>query len=272
LVRKVHFVAGLPRSGSTLLSALLRQNPRFHAAVTSPVAALVQALQQKMCGNSEFASFFDDRRRADLLRGLFDAYYGQDTSRQVHFDTNRTWTGKMALLEELFPDSRVICCVRDVGWIIDSIERMLNKNPLQYSRIFDFKPGSSVYARADILMNPDSGLIGHAWSTLREAWFGDLARRLIIVRYDQLAADPKRVLDGIYAELGEPPFAHQFTDIDYDEPAYDADLGLPGLHKVHSKVEPLKRPMGIPPDLFARYAESSFWARPEMNLRGVRVL
>ncbi|MBU0835751.1 MAG: sulfotransferase, partial [Gammaproteobacteria bacterium] len=26
-----HFISGLPRSGSTLLAALLRQNPRFHA-------------------------------------------------------------------------------------------------------------------------------------------------------------------------------------------------------------------------------------------------
>ena len=37
--RTYHFITGLPRSGgsSMLLSALLRQNPRFHAAMTSPV-------------------------------------------------------------------------------------------------------------------------------------------------------------------------------------------------------------------------------------------
>jgi len=34
---KAHFISGLPRSGSTLLAALLRQNPRFHAAMTIPV-------------------------------------------------------------------------------------------------------------------------------------------------------------------------------------------------------------------------------------------
>ncbi|WP_333154680.1 sulfotransferase [Microcoleus sp. B9-D4] len=31
------FISGLPRSGSTLLAALLRQNPRFHSAMTSPI-------------------------------------------------------------------------------------------------------------------------------------------------------------------------------------------------------------------------------------------
>ena len=35
---KLHFISGLPRSGSTLLAGILRQNPRFHAAMTGPVA------------------------------------------------------------------------------------------------------------------------------------------------------------------------------------------------------------------------------------------
>ena len=33
----IHFISGLPRAGSTLLAALLRQNPRFSAGMTSPV-------------------------------------------------------------------------------------------------------------------------------------------------------------------------------------------------------------------------------------------
>ena len=36
----IHFISGLPRAGSTLLSAILRQNSAFHAAMTSPVGAL----------------------------------------------------------------------------------------------------------------------------------------------------------------------------------------------------------------------------------------
>ncbi|MGI4764644.1 MAG: sulfotransferase, partial [Janthinobacterium lividum] len=33
----MHFISGLPRSGSTLLAALLRQNPTVHAHISSPV-------------------------------------------------------------------------------------------------------------------------------------------------------------------------------------------------------------------------------------------
>ena len=40
----IHFISGLPRSGSTLLAALLRQNPRFSAGMTSPVGSLFNAM------------------------------------------------------------------------------------------------------------------------------------------------------------------------------------------------------------------------------------
>jgi sulfotransferase len=272
VVSKLHVISGLPRSGFTLLSALLRQNPRFSAAMTSPVAMLCNALHQKMGGGGEFSVFFDDDRRHAMLRGIFDAYYRDISDDHLVFDTNRTWTGRAAWLAALYPECRIICCVREIGWIIDSVERMLTKNPLQLSRIFDFKPGSSVYARVEILMNSENGLIGQAWSTLREAWFGEFAKRLIVIPYDHLAVNPKDVLDKLYVELGEPPFAHDVNNAAYDEPDYDANLGMPGMHKVREKVSYQKRVPCIPPDLFAKYNDASFWLRPELNQRGVTIL
>ena len=268
---KFHFISGLPRSGSTLLSALLKQNPRFHSGVTSPVAMLCGSMQRRMSGG-EFSVFFDNSRRKNMLRGVFSSYYAEATAAQVVFDTNRAWTGRAALLGDLFPESRIICCVRDLGWVIDSVERMLDKNPLQLSRIMGFKPGTSVYGRAELLMNMEGGLIGLPWATLREAWFGNQAHRLIVVRYESLAREPKRTLDALYAALEEEHFEHDVDNVQYDEPEYDAEIGMPGLHKVRSKVEFTERPLCIPPDLFAKHASASFWAKPELNVRGVHLI
>jgi sulfotransferase len=270
-VRDVHLISGLPRSGSTLLCALLRQNPRFAAAMTSPVASLCSALHQKMCGG-EFGVFFDDDKRAVMLRNVFDAYYADRPSDQIVFDTNRSWTSRAALLGQLYPRSRMICCVRDVGWIIDSIERMLAKHPLQLSRMFNFKPGGSVYARIETLMNSEQGLVGLAWSTLREAWFGTESARLIVVPYEHLVREPERTLRRLYEALGETYFAHDFDDVNYDAPDYDTMLGMPGLHKVRQKVEYQDRAPCVPPDVFAKFAHYSFWAKPELNLRGVKII
>ncbi len=54
LMNKLHFISGLPRSGSTLLSAIFNQNPEFHAAMSSPVASLMNATLEMTGAGSEF--------------------------------------------------------------------------------------------------------------------------------------------------------------------------------------------------------------------------
>ena len=54
-----HFISGLPRSGSTLLSAILLQNPRFHAGMTSPVGALFSGVLEQCSAGSEFGAVID---------------------------------------------------------------------------------------------------------------------------------------------------------------------------------------------------------------------
>jgi sulfotransferase len=272
MIETVHFISGLPRSGSTLLSALLKQNPRFHASVTSPVALLMTTLMNKMSGGNEFAVFFDDERRASVLRGLLNGYYADIPSGKVVFDTNRTWTARASLLGALYPDCRIICCVRDVGWIMDSLERQLRKNPLQFSRVFNFHGGISAYTRTETMMNLENGLLGIAMSGLREAWFSEEAKRLIVIDYDRLAGQPEAVLRRLYEALGERWFEHDFERVVYDEPDYDDMLGMPGMHRVREKVGWEQRELSIPPDLFSKYSSLSFWKNAETNPRGVLIL
>jgi sulfotransferase len=69
-----HFISGLPRSGSTLLAAILRQNPRFHAGMSSPVGSLVTGMIAQVSAGSEFASQVDTEQRQMLARGIFNSY------------------------------------------------------------------------------------------------------------------------------------------------------------------------------------------------------
>ena len=45
MTKKFYFMAGLPRSGSTLLSAILNQNPVFYSGPASPVLATMNAIE-----------------------------------------------------------------------------------------------------------------------------------------------------------------------------------------------------------------------------------
>jgi len=71
-----------------------------------------------------------------------------------------------------------------------------------------------------------------------------------------------------HAALDESPLANAA----YDEPEYDANLGMPGMHTVRRTVALQERSPCISPDLFAKYADASFWLRPDLNRRGVTIL
>jgi sulfotransferase len=98
----------------------------------------VNALIERMSPKTEFSSFFDDGRKGEMLKGLFSSYYYRVPAGHVIFDTNRGWTSRATILKALFPAARIICCVRDVAWILDSIETMLSRNPFEISRILGF--------------------------------------------------------------------------------------------------------------------------------------
>jgi sulfotransferase len=267
----IHFISGLPRSGTTLLAALLRQNPRLHASMSSPVGSLILALLRQMSQDNETAVFIDDMQRTAILRAVFDAYYQRPQARKVVFDTNRLWCSKLPTLATLFPQAKVICCVRHVPWILDSIERLIRHNSLQPSKIFNFEPGGTVYSRVEGL-GSGSGMVGFAWNALREAFYGEQADRLLLLSYETLTKEPRRAMSAIYEFINEPPFEHDFENVVYDAPEFDSRLGTPGLHRVGKSVCATERSTILPPDLFRRMESDSFWLDPNLNRHGVKVV
>jgi sulfotransferase len=268
-MQAIHFISGLPRSGSALLAAILRQNPAVHAAVSSPVASLTLALQRQMSQENETAPFIDDEQREAVLRAVVAGFYGKLGNEKIVFDTNRMWCAKMPLLARLYPRARVVACVRDVGWIMDSFERLIRATPLEPSRIFGFDPGGTVYSRISALGGAE-GVVGFALNALREGFFGAEADRLMLLTYATLAAEPERALAAVYDFLGLSSFAHDFENVVFDAEEFDRRLGTPGLHRVARRVAASERTTILPPALFASFAGDAFW-RGAPNPRGVRI-
>lgn len=261
--RNVHFISGLPRSGSTLLAALLRQNPRFHAGMTSPVGTLFTGMLDQFGAGSEFGPVLDRDTRRRLLRGLFDSYYAGQADGTVVFDTNRLWSARLPAVVDLFPEAKVIACVRNVAWVMDSLERLYRANPYEQTKLYgNDTERNTVYSRLETLAQYNR-LVGFAWSALKEAYYGAQAGSLLVVEYELLAQAPERVLRLIYEFLGEPWFEHDFCNVSYDAPAFDEALGISGLHRVRPRVEVQSRRTLLPPDLFDKYAQLSFWRNQE---------
>jgi sulfotransferase len=267
----IHFISGLPRSGSTLLAAILRQNPRFHAAMMGPVGFMYMALERAMSRREEAAGMIEEAERRNVLKGLFTNYYHMIQKDKLVFDTNRVWCAKLPALTQLFPKARIVCCVRDVPWIVDSIERLVRKNAFELSGMFGFEPASTVYARIHQVA-AGNGLVGYALDALKEGFYGEQASRLILVEYEALARAPKSTLQHLYTLLDEPPFSHDFENVEYQADDFDLAVGMPGLHTVRRKVEWVERQSVLPPELFQRFENDMFWRAPDANIREVPII
>lgn len=255
--KKYHFITGLPRSGSTLLSSILKQNPRFHASITDPLATLVKGVIESSQDGPGMKFEVPIERRKNLVRHLFEGYY-QDVDKEVLFNTNRAWTLLTGVTKEIFPDARHIVCVRDINWVLDSFELAHRRNPLSTNTVTGGLSGT-VYSRIEALMT-DSGIVGFPYTGIKQAITGPEKNLIFLLEYDQLCKKPKETLQALYAFIGEPYFDHDFNNVEASWDEYDAEIGIK-LHDVKKKVEYKPRNYILPPDILNRYQDMEVWRK-----------
>jgi sulfotransferase len=270
--RKFHFISGLPRAGTTLLAAILNQNPRFRAGMTSPLADIMGVVMSEASSKNDFSFDVSDEQRVALLRGLVENFYSVEAGADVVFDTSRLWCSRMQLLNVLFPGVKVIACVRQLAWVLDSMERLVRRQPVSVSKVFRFDTNTTVYSRVEALTDP-RGMVGFAYQATKEAFYGQHAQdHLLMLTYESLVRDPAAAVRAVYQFLDEPWFEHDFDHIEYNADEFDARVGMPGLHSVRPKVELIERQPTLPREIFGRFANEAFWVDPKNNVNQVRIV
>jgi len=253
--KKYHFITGLPRSGSTLLSSILKQNPRFHASITDPLATMVKGVIETSQDGPGIKFEVPVERRKNIVKHLFEGYY-QDVDKEVIFNTNRAWTLLTPQLEDLYPKSKLIVCVRDINWILDSFETAHRKNPLTTNTVTGGLSGT-VYSRVESLME-DKGIIGFPYIGIKQSITGNEKHKLMIIEYEQLCKFPEKTIQSIYSFIDEPQYQHDFENVENSWEEYDSEIGIK-LHSVRKKVQFVERKTILPPDILQKYANMEVW-------------
>src|ERR1700758_4511785 len=270
--RKFHFISGLPRSGTTLLAAILNQNPRFRAGMTSPLADIMGVVMAETSSKNDFSFDVSDDQRIAILRGLVENFYAGQAEAGVVFDTSRLWCSRMRLLDTLFPEAKVIACVRQLPWVLDSMERLVRKQPVGVSKVFRFDTNTTVYSRVEALTDP-RGMVGFAFQATKDAFYGQYAPgHLLLLTYESLVRDPEATLRAVYQFIGEAWFEHDFDHVEYSANEFDERVGMPGLHTVRRKLQAIERTPILPLEIFNRFSREAFWLDPKNNIGGVPVV
>ncbi|TDT76880.1 sulfotransferase [Litoreibacter halocynthiae] len=189
---RFHFVAGLPTAGARCLLALLTQNPRFSVAGDSPAERVFSVLSAGRENQDHPLSGISSDTRSALLRASLDAVHHARPIASVVFDNNIRWLSHVTALAELFPLSRFVIMVRDPARIAAEMAQ---------------EAGAVTSPQA--LMS-EHGVIGAPIQLVHDALSSPASKRLLLIDYDRLLSDPERVLDLLYAFVGEPHFAHDF--------------------------------------------------------------
>lgn len=262
------FLGGFQRSGATLLSSILNQNPAMWVSPASPLFRMM--VQQTATYDSlEHVDYPRTDAIARCIHAAPNAFYADKTATQI-VDKNMNWqtsVGLSLIATYITPQPKIICPVRSIVEILTSFDTIIgeqhdnaiDKQVVQQT-IDDGRPFAD--RRADWLMRYDKD-ISICLAGLKQAANPQLRHMFLFVEYSDLLADPGTQIKRIYDFLEMPTFEHEFQNI--VDPSgiseVSAVTNIKYLHKVRPKLEKLSRDPAdvLLPDTIRRYSGLEFW-------------
>ena len=239
-----YFMAGLPRSGSTLLSTLLNQNPRFYSGPSSPVVPTMLALENSFSNDELFLSYPKMEVAKQIVASILPQFYS-DIDKPVIFDKNRSWVNRMNYIPAYFDIvPKVICPVRDISEILTSFIMMCRRNPYTGQEKINFIDEMLIKSnipltddnRCEFIASPQ-GILGQSYDGIKQAITEGYDHCLHFVEYKDLISNPQSTLEKIYDFLDEDYFEHTFENLENPNREKDQQIyGFADMHEVHSTI------------------------------------
>ena len=238
-------VAGLPRSGSTLLCQLLAEHPDIHCeGHSSPLCNSLLATRRFISDDQFMLSQLDvqfDDTYAHLrtaMQGFLHGWHA-NTNKTVVIDKNRAWLHCIEFLLHLDPEAKLLIPIRDLGQIYGSIESQHQKTILL--DFIDHLADFDRFGRADQLFAKDKA-IGAPLSSIQAVQdFPQAVKdRLYFVKFEDLMAQPVETMASVYQWLGLSPHQINPKSITVHPHESDSHYRNKYLHKQHTQIIPPK--------------------------------
>ena len=241
-MRKINFIGGLPRSGSTLLTNILLQNPRFSTTATSSFLDFLLQVRdnwEKLDGHKHYPNGQD---KWSVIRGITQTYHNTDKS--IIFDKNRGWSTHIEFIEKVTGDkAKVIACVRNLEDICSSFEKLFRKNRADGEIHGEFSNSKmkTIDGRVGV-WTADEGVVGRPYVSLLDTIQRGLGDRILFFPYEEWTSNPDFWFKRLYKFIGEDYFQHDFNNIEQNIRENDAGYGWGSdLHEIKSgRLQPAR--------------------------------
>jgi sulfotransferase len=243
-------MAGLPRSGSTLLSAILNQHPDIYSSPQTDLLQMIYLLHENIQTFESYQAGINHQGYENVVRKLGNSFYSH-VEKPIIIDKNRAWGTpyNLNLAPFLNPNVKILLPYRPILEILTSFIVLANQNPRK--NFIDQKMEETDFfsrfyrniddARCEWLMQPN-GKIDQAILSLSQ--IKKNPDKFLLINYHDLIENCQKTMNLIYSFLGISNFEHNLTRITQIEKPYDLDeqiFGIPNLHKIRPSLKVISK-------------------------------
>ena len=150
--RKLFFLIALPRSGNTLFTSIINQNPEIACTANSVTLEIIKNLFLVKTTNT-FKNFPDHKSLDNVMDNVFTNYY-QQWPQRIIIDRGPALTsdnpGNFELMQKHFkPGFKCIVLLRDLMEVFASYMKWYTENPNSFVNKFGFSDEEKLLALMD---------------------------------------------------------------------------------------------------------------------------
>jgi len=231
------FLAGMPRTGSTVLGTLLSQHPDLHPTRTSVVREQLNDVKRFALGESLCYNVKDPESPCwAMMRGMLYGAY-EHVAEEVVVEKERGWASDVELVRRLTgSDPRILSPVRPIPEIIASFIILSGKIGKR-SKIEDelrlVGRESNPWTLSRIIWER---YIYTSWRVFKAGYEAN-PECFLLLEYDDIVSKPKETMGLICKYLDVAPWAPSTTGLKNPNPEIDVIYGMPGLHDVKPELK-----------------------------------
>lgn len=269
------FMAGLPRSGSTLLRSILNQNPELHSGPISPSVELLYYTDKYFQSSEMLLASPNPQGCYDVLSNIMDHFYDNIMKREGKtkiIEFNRALPNNIERFRTYIKeDVRIVCPVRSIPEILASFISLIHRNSDKVSFVDEYLIDKGVEVnddnRCDYLMS-DYGIVGQALFAMSRPFVRNEENLLKIVEYDDLVERTDGVMNEIYDFWGLERYNHTYENLENKYPENDIfQYNLEGMHTVGKVIKKTcKKPEEVlSKEIIEKYSGMEYWRKDCMN-------
>ena len=197
----------MPRSGNTLFSTVMSQNPKIAATANSVTLEIMKDLFL-LKETDVFQNFPDHKSLDNVLDSVYESYY-KDWPQRIIIPREPVMTkGNLELIKKhLKKPFKCIVLLRDLMDVLASYMQWYTQNPDSFVNRFNLKNDEE---KLGMIMNKD-GAIAKELEAIKNAYnYPDICH---FVKYNDLVANPEQEFRKIYEFMEEPYYPHYFENL-----------------------------------------------------------